>query len=116
MPQGHSQSPHTRITMANLSILLWLYRRGKRAAALDDYSELEIVGSGPAYIPDRYPYFSLLCVDGPASGISVRNAKFPLEDGVIAPEYQYGVSNEVLPGRTAEVSVREGCLLLIKDR
>ena len=103
-------------TMANLSILLWLYRRGKRAAALDDYSELEIVGSGPAYIPDRYPYFSLLCVDGPASGISVRNAKFPLEDGVIVPEYQYGVSNEVLPGRTAEVSVREGCLLLIKDR
>ena len=103
-------------TLANLSVLLWLYQRGKRAWAVDDYSEMEIVGSGPAYIPDRYPYFSLLCVDGPASGITVRNAKFPLEDGEITPGYQYGVSNEALPGMTAQVSVREGCLLLVKDR
>ena len=103
-------------TMANLSILLWLYNRGKKAAALDDYSEMEIVGSDPVLIPDSYPYFSLVAAAGPASGVTVRNAKFPLEDGVILPEYQYAVSNEALPGRAAEVSAREGRLLLIKDR
>ena len=40
----------------------------------------------------------------------------PHLDGEITCEYQYGVSNEVIPGKTAIVSVREGKLLLIKDR
>ena len=37
------------------------------------------------------------------------------ENGEISCEYQYGISNEVLPGRTATVSVREGHLLLIRN-
>ena len=32
----------------------------------------------------------------------------------ITSEYQFGISNEVLPGRTARISVREGRLLLVK--
>ena len=51
-----------------------------------------------------------------AAGITVRNAKYPLENATIDCEYQYGISNEVLPGKTAEVSVGEGRLLLIKIR
>lgn len=39
-----------------------------------------------------------------------------LEDAEITCEYQYGVSNEVLPEKTAMVSVGNGKLLLIKDR
>ena len=41
-------------------------------------------------------------------------AKYPLEDGEIRSEYQFGISNEVLPGRTARVTVQEGRLLLVK--
>ena len=39
---------------------------------------------------------------------------FLLKDGEISCEYQYGISNEVLPGQTAQVSVDCGRLLLIK--
>ena len=103
-------------TLGNVSILLYLDAIGKKGVIIDDYSEMEIVSSAPAHISDAYAFFSLLNITGCARGISIQNAKYPLADGEITCEYQYGVSNEVLPGKTAIVSVREGKLLLIKDR
>ena len=101
-------------TLGNVSLLLMLDAQGKRAAALDDYAEMEIVSRRPARIEDRYPYFSLLNISGLARGTTTQNAKFPLDNAEITCEYQYGISNEVLPGMTAEVTVEEGRLLLIK--
>lgn len=101
-------------TLGNVSLLLMLDARGKRAAALDDCSELEIVSRRPVRIGEKYPYFSLLNISGLARGVTIRGAKFPLTNAEITCEYQYGVSNEVLPGGTAEVLVEEGRLLLVK--
>ena len=103
-------------TLGNVSILLYLHSLGKRAVILDDYSEMEIVGAESVFVESAYRYFSLLNISGAARGISVTGAKYPLSDGEIRCEYQYGISNEVLPGETAAVSVREGRLLLIKVR
>ena len=75
---------------------------------------LEIVSNFPVQITDQYAFFSLLNISGTAQGITIRNAKYTLEDAEITCEYQYGISNEVLPGRVAEVSVKRGRLLLIK--
>ena len=103
-------------TLANLSILLMLDTAGKKAKAIDDFSEMEIVSEGhAAEIEDTFPFFSLLNITGTARGITIRNAKYPLDDGQIECDYQYAVSNEVLPGKTAEVFIKEGRLLLIKD-
>ena len=101
-------------TLGNVSLLLMLHAQGKTAAAVDDYSELEIVSELPVQISGRYAFFSLLNISGTAQGITIRNAKYPLEDAEITCEYQYGISNETLPGRIAEVSVRRGRLLLVK--
>ena len=101
-------------TLGNLSLLLMLHAGGVPAVALDDYSEMQIVADKPVLVEDRYPFFSLLNISGLARGVTIRNAKYPLLNAEITCEYQYGISNEVLPGRTAEVSVREGRLLLIK--
>ncbi len=101
-------------TLGNVSILLYLHSLGKKAVIMDDYSEMEIVSAKPAYIPDHYAFFSLLNVSGCAKGITIQGAKYPLADGEITCEYQYGISNEVLPRLAAEVSVKEGKLLLIK--
>ena len=106
-------------TLGNVSILLMLDSAGKKGIIIDDYSEMEIVSDRcekPCIIDDSYAYFSLLNISGKASGVTIRGAKYPLEDAEITCEYQYGVSNEVLPGCTAEVSVGEGRLLLIKVR
>ena len=87
-------------TLGNVSILLYLDSLGKNGCIIDDYSEMEIVSDKPIYITDDYSFFSLLNITGFAKGIS--------------GEYQYGISNKVLPGETSTVSVTHGKLLLIK--
>ena len=106
-------------TLGNVSILLMLDSTGKKGTIIDDYSEIEIVSDRcekPCIIDDSYVYFSLINISGTARGVTIRGAKYPLENAEITCEYQYGVSNEVLPGSTAEVSVGEGRLLLVKVR
>ena len=97
-----------------MSILLYLDSLGKRAEIVDDYSEMQIVSKDEVSIEDKYPFFSLLNITGCARGITIRDAKYPLDGAEITCEYQYGVSNEVLPGRTASVRVGEGVLLLMR--
>lgn len=103
-------------TLGNVSILLNLDSLGMKGTIIDDYSEMEIVSNSPVSIDDSFAYFSLLNISGTAKGVTVENAKYPLQNAQITCEYQYGVSNEVLPGCTAKVSVRDGKLLLIKVR
>lgn len=101
-------------TLGNVSILLYLDSLGKKGKIIDDYSEMEIVSKEPAYIEDFYSFFSLLNISGTAKGITIENAKYPLENAEITCEYQYGVSNEVLSGKIAKVSIKKGSLLLVK--
>ena len=103
-------------TLANIYLLYFLYERNKKAVMIDDFSEMEIAGSNPVYVSDDYPYFSLVNIAGKAEGITIKNAKYPLDGESITPGYQYGFSNEVLPGKRAEITVKEGSLLLVKDR
>ncbi len=103
-------------TLGNISIMLWLYKRGCRCRAVDDGADMQIIDKEKVYIDDTYPFFSLLCIDGPVSGVNISGAKFPLSDGTITPEYQYAVSNEVLPQAQACVYVENGVLLLVKTK
>lgn len=111
-------------TLANVYLLFKLDSLGAKVTAADDFSEMEIISAvceegrmmpGRAQVSDEYPFFSLLNMTGTARGVTIRNAKFNIEDAEITSEYQYAVSNEVLPGMTAEIEVREGRVLLIRD-
>ena len=101
-------------TFGNISLLLYLDSLGIPACILDDYSEMSIISRGTAEVKEDCSWFSVLNISGTAKGITIRGAKYPLTDGEITSEYQYGISNEVLPGETVRVSVREGRLLLVK--
>ena len=106
--------PGTKSTMADL---LWLRESGLETAILrlaERYPEMQLVGKKEALIMDDYAYFSLLNITGAARRITIKDAKYPLENAEIKQDYQYGISNEVLKGKTSKVSVQEGYLLLIK--
>ena len=103
-------------TMGNISAMIYLFEQGKKALCADDHSDMCIVGKDPVYVEDSYKFFSLLNVSGTAKGIIIKDAKYPLDGGEIKPDYQYGVSNEVIPGKRAEICVGEGCALLVKVR
>ena len=108
-------------TLVNTFILFDLDTCGFRAMAVDDYSEFSVISAGEdgtpgrALVEDRYPFFSLVNMTGVAQGITIRNAKFEVTDAEITSDYQYATSNEVVPGRTAEIIIKKGRLLLIKD-
>jgi len=102
-------------TLGNIYILEYLDELGLKGKIIDDYSEMELISSEPAYVDDSYAFFSLINIIGLAKGITVEYAKYSLVDGEINCGYQYGVSNEVLPGKRAKISIKVGKLLLIKD-
>lgn len=101
-------------TLGNVGILNMLNSEGLKGAIIDDYSEIEIISGGPWLVEDKYSFFSLLNITGVAKGITIKNAKYNLDNAEITCDYQYGVSNEVIPGKTAEISISDGKLLLIK--
>ena len=103
-------------TLGNVYILEHLDELGLQGKIIDDYSEMELVSSEPKYVEASYAFFSLINITGTAKGINVENAKYPLVNGEITCGYQFGISNEVLPGKRAKVSVKCGKLLLIKNR
>lgn len=102
-------------SFVNISALIYLYKNGASARIIDDYSTMQIVADVPVQIKEsECSYFSLLPVAGEVSGVEISGAKYNLTDGTILPEYVYSSSNEVAPGKTAEVSVKKGLLLLVK--
>ncbi len=102
-------------TLGNLGLALLLESAGAKALIVDDFSEMEIV-SASAEVSDRFPYFSLVNLDGSAGNVTVTGAKYPLRDAALPCEGSLGVSNEPLPGQTARITVGEGRLLLIRIR
>lgn len=103
-------------TLGNLALLLMLDEAGARALLVDDYAEMEIVSQEGARVSDRYPYFSLFNLDGSAGAVTVTGAKYPLQKAALPCDSSLGVSNEPLPGQTAEIRAGEGRLLLIRVR
>ena len=101
-------------SIANVSILLKLDSLNIKGMIVDDYSIIRIISGETAYVEYGCKYFSLLNITGVADGITIKNAKYELTDGKIDQEYQYAVSNEVLDGKTAEVTVKSGRLLLVE--
>lgn len=108
-------------SICNLSAMLYLYNRNCHAIMIDDFSEMQIVGQKDfennkpeAKIYDSFSYFSLMNIAGNASGITIKGAEYNLENAAISTEYQYGISNKVPKGSIATVSVKNGCMLLVK--
>lgn len=100
-------------SLGNISALHRLDALGLRGRIIDDYSEMEVV-SDRAEVEDSFSYFSLLNVSGEAKGITIRNAKYEISDAEITCNDPYGISNEPIKGKTAEISISTGRLLLIK--
>lgn len=101
-------------TLGNLYILEYLDQLGLKGRILDDFSEMELVKDTPVLIEDSFSYFSVLNVTGTLQGINIENAKYPLQNASIQAGYQYGISNEVIHGKTASIKVSIGKGLLIK--
>lgn len=103
-------------TLGNVYALMLLKSHGAKAMMLDDYSEIELVCAGETgRVSPRFKYFSVISIAGTSRGITITGAKYPLNDADITSGYQYGISNEV-SGSEAVITLKEGCLLLVRVR
>ena len=101
--------------LGNIYALLMLAMKNKNAIIIDDYSEMKIICPNEiAFVKWGWKFFSLINISGTAKGITIKNAKYNLENAEITPEFQYGISNEILtPEKNVEISLKEGYLLLV---
>ncbi|MBR1485869.1 MAG: thiamine diphosphokinase [Synergistaceae bacterium] len=99
--------------LGNIYSLLMLSNENKNALIVDDFSEMKIIKPGEKIKIHRgWKFFSLINIAGVARGINITGAKYNLQDAEITPEFQYGISNEILDDY-AEVNLKEGFLLLV---
>lgn len=99
--------------LGNIYALLMLKMQGKSAIIIDDYSEIKIIAQGETErVKFGCKFFSVINIAGIARGITITGAKYNLDNAEISPEYQYGISNEVLENE-AIIELGEGYLLLI---
>lgn len=115
-------------SLANLGLLKHIKDSGGNAVLIDDHSLMEVLTGADNRIDDAYPhrsrlqkscphqyrYFSLLPIYGKVQCVTIRNAKYNIENADISLENPFTVSNEFLD-TPASVSIESGALLLIKS-
>lgn len=100
-------------TLGNLQILDWLTTQGAQGFLAGEKTVATALRDGSlTFPPSMSGYLSVFCNSGTAQGVTLTGLKFPLENAVLTSSFPVGVSNEFL-GQPAQVSVREGCLLLV---
>jgi len=91
-----------------------LERAGDGAFILDAAHEIRSLSSAGVHInsPHRR-YFSVIPLDAEARGVTIRNAKYPLENATLKRTATLGVSNEPLPDTPFFVAVGQGKAILV---
>ena len=104
-------------TVANFSALLHLCRAGAQGFIADGDNEAHMLLKGTMRFPRREGwYISAFPFDREACGVTERGLKYPLEEAVLRNDRVLGVSNEFTDAPAAEITVRQGPLLLILSK
>ncbi len=102
--------------IGNLQSLLFAQSHGVRASLLSEDTEIFTLRDGSLSVPRRPGWsLSVFALDGPAHGVCISGAKYPLQDADILPSLPLGVSNE-WASDSAAVSVRDGVLMIVLSR
>ncbi|MGN0159971.1 MAG: thiamine diphosphokinase [Lachnospiraceae bacterium] len=106
-------------TLANIQLMMGLT---KDEILVKMFGETEIyrviVNSSLTLSPRDFGYVSVLALSDVASGVTIQNLKYPLEDATLTNTFALGVSNEFI-GKDqpdALIEVKSGTLLVIFPR
>lgn len=101
--------------IANLQLLEQAWRDGVDAAIWDEDNEICYLQNGTVEIPHGgFHYFSLLPLDRELTGVTIRNAKYNVENFSVLRGDTRTVSNETV-GRPATVTVEQGAAWIIRS-
>ncbi len=101
-------------TFANISLLIWLMKRGIRGKIIDSNNEINVIDRYIRLYGNKGDKISLLSITPKVTGIFTKGLKYVLEDGELCYDKPKGVSNEMTSSQ-AEIVIRDGMLLVIKS-
>ena len=100
-------------TFANIQTMLYFAKNRVNATAADKYSSITVIQNGRINLPPmENKFFSVFSLGEKANGVSIKGAKYTVEDADISNDYPIGVSNEFC-GCPVEISVKDGALLIV---
>ena len=107
--------PRLDHTLANLQTLRYLADRGAAGRLIGLRQQVTLLRGGKLTLPPREKGdISLFAFGGEARGVTVKGLKYELEKGTLTPSFPLGVSNSFI-GKSAEISVEEGDILIVYD-
>ncbi len=113
---GALDGPRLDHTIANLQTLQFLAKRGAAGYLVgNDYIATVVCGGRLSFPEHASGILSLFCLGEAATGVTLKNLKYPLTGGTLTPDFPLGVSNHFI-GKAASVEVRTGSLLVLYDR
>lgn len=101
-------------TFANYSLLAHAAERGHKMTLVGRARSLVIDSTSTTVYGKKGDTVSVFAFGGVAKGVTLSGLKYPLSDGTLTPFVALGVSNELL-GSSAEISVKEGKLLIMAE-
>lgn len=103
--------------LANLQLLEQISEQGSQGIFLDERNEVRYLRPGRYRISNepRYRYLGIIPLDARLTGVSIDGVKYPLTDATVLRGTTLTVSNEILPGCTAELTIDTGAALLVRS-
>lgn len=118
-------------TMANMQTLMYLKERGLHGELIGDNSRIFLIknesiaiqplmdDAGTTVHPvmkkeDDGGYISIFSYSEKSEGVTLKNLKYEIENVTLTNSFPIGVSNEFI-GKTAEISVKKGVLLIVVE-
>ncbi len=101
-------------TLANLSLMEEMSGLGGDLTVLDSHNKavLHKGGRREFKMPEGFQYFSIIPLDLVLTGVTIENAKYPLNDAIVPRAGMVTVSNEAI-SPTFAVSIREGRAIIV---
>ena len=113
---GGLDGPRLDHTFANVQTLEFLTEHGAYGYLIGKDYILTVVKDGSVrFSAGAEGTISVFCVGADAQGVTERGLYYPLEDAVLTSSFPLGASNH-FTGVEAEISVKQGSLLLIWNR
>ena len=103
-------------TIANFQTLQFLADHDAVGYLLGKDTAATVVKNGKLEFPSNSTgILSVFCMGADAQGVSIRGCKYELAEGVLTAGHPLGLSNAFI-GKTAEIQVKNGSLLVLWDR
>lgn len=104
-------------TLSNLAILEGLWNRNIRCVLTSGQNRVRYIkNSGHILLREKnFKYFSVIACDSVVKGVSIKGAKYPLNNLKLTKNLQYAVSNEI-DGNCSLITVKRGGVYIIESR